>query len=65
LHKGVRKNCHALASALPCLHETVIINYEDEKEEKTTVSYNALPIRLPGKEYPLPLATAKGSGKRP
>jgi hypothetical protein len=50
LHKGARKNCHVLASALPCPHARVIIKYEDGKEEKTTVFYNALPVRLPG--YP-------------
>jgi hypothetical protein len=65
LHKGVRKNCHVLASALPCPHETVIIKYEDGKEEKTTVSYNALPVRLPGREYPLFLVVVKGFGKAP
>jgi hypothetical protein len=65
LHKGVRKNCRLLASALPCPHETVIIKYEEGKEEKTTVSYNALPVRLPGKEYPLFLIVVKGFGKVP
>jgi hypothetical protein len=65
IHKGVRKNCRLLATALPCPHETVIIKYEDGKEEKTTVSYNALPVRLPGKEHPLFLVVVKGFGKAP
>ncbi len=65
IHKGVRKNCRFLATALPCLHETVMIKYEDGKEEKTTVSYNALPVKLPGKEYPLFLVVVKGFGKAP
>jgi hypothetical protein len=65
LHKGVRKNCRILASALPCPFETAIIKYEEGKEEKTTVSYNALPVRLPGKEHPLFLIVVKGFGKAP
>jgi hypothetical protein len=28
IHKGVRKNCHLLATMLPCPHQTVIIKYE-------------------------------------
>lgn len=65
VHKGVRKNCRSLATSLPCPHETVIIKYEDGKEEKTTVSYNALPVRLPEYEYPLFLVVVKGFGKVP
>jgi len=65
IHKGVRKNCRLLATALPCPHETVMIKYEDGKEEKTTVSYNALPVRLPEYEYPLFLVVVKGFGKVP
>ncbi|OPY68893.1 MAG: hypothetical protein A4E57_01492 [Syntrophorhabdaceae bacterium PtaU1.Bin034] len=42
IHKGIKKNCRLLASALPCPHETAIIKYEEGKEEKTIVSYNAL-----------------------
>jgi len=65
IHKGVKKNCRLLASTLPCPHETVIIKYEEGKEEKTTVSYNALPVRLPGKEHSLFLVVVKGFGKAP
>jgi len=64
-HKGVKKNCHLLATMLPCPYETVIIKYEDGKEEKVTVSYNALPVRLPGRDYPLFLVVVKGFGKEP
>ena len=65
IHKGVKKNCRLLASVLPCPYETVIIKYEEGKEEKTTVSYNALPVRLPGKDCPLFLVVVKGFGKVP
>lgn len=54
-----------MASALPCPHETAIIRYEEGKEEKTTVFYNALPVRLPGKEHSLFLVVVKGFGKVP
>lgn len=50
---------------LPCPHETVMIKYEDGKEEKKTVFYNALPVRLPGRDYPLFLVVVKGFGKEP
>jgi hypothetical protein len=65
IHKGVKKNCRLLASALPCPHETVIIKYEDGKEEKTTVSYNAVSVRLPEHGQPLFLVVVKGFGKAP
>jgi hypothetical protein len=65
VHKGVKKNCHEMASALPCPHEAVIIRYEDGKERKITISYNALPVKLPKHAYPLFLVVAKGFGKEP
>jgi hypothetical protein len=65
LHKGIKKNCLLLANALPCPHETVIIKYEEGKEHKTTVSYNTVPVKLPGRAYPLFLVVVKGFGKQP
>jgi hypothetical protein len=65
IHKGIRKNCHLVATMLPCPYQTVIIKYQDGKEEKTTVSYNALPVKLPGYEHPLFLVVVKGFGKVP
>lgn len=53
IHKGTRKNCHDLALALPCPHEAVIIKYEEGKERKVTISYNAIPVKLPGRDNPL------------
>ena len=47
IHKGLKKNCRLLATALPCLHDTIIIKYENGKEEKAVVSCNALPVKLP------------------
>jgi hypothetical protein len=65
VHKGVKKNCSLLASALPCPHKAVIIKYEEGKEQTITISYNALPVKLPGKDYPLFLVVTKGFGKEP
>ncbi len=65
IHKGVKKNCRLLASALPCPFETIIIKYEEGKEQKATVAYNALPVKLPGKDHPLFLVVVKGFGKAP
>jgi hypothetical protein len=65
IHKGIKKNCHRLATMLSCAYEAVIIKYEDGKEQKTTIFYNAIPVKLPGKEYPLFLVVAKGFGKEP
>jgi hypothetical protein len=65
LHKGMKKNCQVLASSLPCPYETVIIKYEEGKEQKTTVSYSAVPVKLPGRESHLFLVVVKGFGKMP
>jgi len=65
IHKGKKKNCYLLATMLPCPYQTVIIKYEDGKEEKKTVSYNALPVRLPGRDYTLFLVVVKGFRTEP
>jgi len=65
IHKGRRKNRLLLATMLPCPYQTVIIKYEEGKEEKTTVSCNALPVKLPGYEHPLFFAVVKRFGKMP
>ena len=65
IHKGIRKNCRLFATILPCPYQTVIIKYEDGKEEKTTVSCNALRVKLPGHEHPMFLVVVKGFGKVP
>jgi hypothetical protein len=50
---------------LPCPHETVLIKYENGKEQKAAVFYNAVPVKLPGKDYSLFLVVVKGFGKKP
>jgi hypothetical protein len=65
VHKGVKKNCHDIALSLPCPHEAVIVKYEEGKERKITVTYNALPVKLSTHVHPLFLVVAKGFGKEP
>jgi len=65
IHRGIKKNCFLLATALPCPFETIIIRYEGGKEQKTTIFYNALPVQLPGREHPLFLVVVKGFGRQP
>jgi len=65
IHKGVKKRSLDLATSLPCPHETVLIKYENGKEQKATVFYNAVPVKLPGKDHPLFLIVVKGFGKKP
>jgi len=65
IHKGLRKNCLSFSTFLPCPYQTVIIKYQDGQEDKTTVSYNAVPVKLPGRKHPLFLVVVKGFGKVP
>lgn len=65
IHRGIKKNSFKLAAALPCPHETVLIRYINGKEQKTTVFYNALPVKLPDRGNPLFLVVVKGFGQKP
>lgn len=53
IHKEQKKNCLEMAKALPTPHETVLIVYDDGKEKKKAVQYNALPVKLPGHDNDL------------
>ncbi len=65
IHKGKTKNCYKLSSCLPTPHEAVLIVYENGKEKKRTVSYNAIPVRLARYGHLLYLVVVKGFGKDP
>jgi len=65
LHKGKRKNCTDMALCLPTPHETVLIIYEDGKEKRRRVQYNAVPVRLPGYLHRLYFVVVKGFGIKP
>ena len=42
VHRGRRRNCWDLAKVVPTPYETVLIVYEEGKERKRRVQYNAL-----------------------
>ncbi len=65
VHKGMRRNCYELARYLPTPHEAILVVYENGKEKKRTVSYNAVPVKLPEYSHPLHLVVVKGFGKEP
>lgn len=65
IHKGQKKNCLEMAKALPTPYETVMIVYDDGKEKKKTVQYNAVPVKLPGHDNYLYLVVVKGFGQKP
>lgn len=65
LHKGKRKNCSDIALCLPTPHETVLIIYEDGKEKRRKVQYNAIPVKLPSYSHKLYFVVVKGFGIKP
>jgi hypothetical protein len=65
IHQGRRRNCCDLAKALPTPYETVLIVYEEGKEKKRTVQYNAVPVKLPSYNQKLYLVVVKGFGMEP
>ena len=64
-HQGRRRNCCDLAKALPTPYETVLIVYEEGKDKKRTVHYNAIPVKLPSSGHRLYLVVVKGFGEEP
>jgi hypothetical protein len=50
---------------LPTPYETVLIVYEEGKEKKRTVYYNAIPVKLPCSSHKLSLVVVKGFGLEP
>jgi hypothetical protein len=65
IHRGKRKGCFDIARCLPTPYETVLIIYDDGKEKKRTVQYNAIPVKLPQFDNKLYLVVVKGSGIKP
>jgi hypothetical protein len=65
LHRGILKDCRALARYLPTPHETILVVYEDGQEKKTKVTYNAVSVKHPHYRHPLYLVVVKGFGKQP
>src|SRR5512139_1825883 len=65
IHQGRRRNCCELAKVLPTPYETVLIVYEEGREKKRTVHYNAVPVKLPSYGHKLYLVVVKGFGEEP
>ena len=65
IQRGKRKNCCDLAKVLPTPYETVLIVYEEGKEKKRTVQYNAIPVKLSSYRHQLYLVVVKGFGLKP
>lgn len=65
IYRGRRKNCWDMAKVLPTPYETVLIFYEEGKEKKRTVQYNAIPVKLLSYRHKLFLVVVKGFGLKP
>lgn len=64
-HKGKEVSCSWLAKVIPTPYETVLIIYDDGKEKRRTVQYNAIPVKLPQYDTKLYLVVVKGFGQKP
>jgi len=65
IHRGKRINCLKLAWRLSTSYETILIVYEDGKEKRRKLQYNAVEVRLPGYDNRLYLVVVKGFGAEP
>jgi hypothetical protein len=65
IHKGKRKHCLDMATSLPTPHESILIVYDDGKEKRRAVRYNAVAVKLPDYDNPLYLVVVKGFGIKP
>ena len=65
IHQEKRRNCCDLAKVLPTPYETVLIVYEEGKEKKRAVHYNAVSVKLPSYSHKLYLVVVKGFGMEP
>ncbi len=65
IHRGKMKNCCDMAKALPTPHESILIIYDDGKEKRRKVQYNALAVKLPQYDHKLYFVVVKGFGMKP
>jgi hypothetical protein len=65
IHRGVKRDCRKMARALPCDFEATLIKYEGGKEKVRTVWYNAISVKLPGRDERLFMVVVKGFGEEP
>ena len=65
IHKGRRKHCLDMAMTLPMPHESILVVYDDGKEKRRAVRYNAMAVKLPDYDQTLHLVVVKGFGPKP
>jgi hypothetical protein len=65
IHKGKRKHCLDMATRVPTSHESVLVVYDDGKEKRRSVRYNAVAVKLPEYDHTLYLVVVKGFGLKP
>lgn len=65
IRKGKRKNCIKMAWRLSTPYETILIVYEDGKEKKRKIQYNAVEVKLPSYDNKLYFIVVKGFGQKP
>lgn len=65
IRKGKRKNCIKMAWRLSTPYETILIVYEDGKEKKRKIQYNAVEVKLPCYDNKLYFIVVKGFGQKP
>ena len=65
IRKGKRQNCLKMGMRLSTPYETVLIIYENGKEKRRTVRYNAVEVKLPDYDTRLYFVVIKGFGIKP
>lgn len=54
-----------MAKVIPTPYESVLVIYDDGKERRRTVQYNAIPVKLPQYDTKPYLVVVKGFGEKP
>jgi hypothetical protein len=65
VHRGLKRDCCEMARALPCHFKATLITYEEGRERVRSVWYNALSVKLPGRQERLFMVVVKGFGQEP
>lgn len=65
VHKGRRKNCLKMAMSLSTPYEAILIIYENGKEKRRKIQYNAVEVKLPTYDNKLFFIVVKGFGVKP
>ncbi len=63
--KGKRRNCTDIAKVLSTPYKSVLIIYDEGREKRRVVQYNAVAVKLPQYEHKLYFVVVKGFGIKP